>query len=37
MIRTENGEEAMRIGLREIVELFEVAQTSVFKLMASVS
>lgn len=35
MIRTVEGEDAMREALVEVVELFEQAQTSVFKLMAS--
>jgi hypothetical protein len=37
MIRTDTDEEAMRDSLEEVVELFELAQGSVFKLMASVS
>lgn len=35
MIRTAEGENAMREALTEVVELFEQAQISVFKLMAS--
>jgi len=36
MIRTDPDEESMRGSLEEVVELFELAQSSVFKLMASV-
>jgi len=36
MIRTDNDEDSMRQSLDEVVELFELAQNSVFKLMASV-
>ena len=35
MIRTDDDEEGMREALTEVVDLFEQAQTSVFKLMAS--
>jgi hypothetical protein len=37
MIRTNNDEESMRGSLDEVVDLFEQAQSDVFKLMASVS
>lgn len=37
MIRSNAGDEDMRMSLKEIVELFEQAQASVFKLMSSVS
>lgn len=36
MIRTNPDDEAMRESLDEIIELFELAQAAVFKLMASV-
>ena len=36
MIRTNTDEEAMRGSLEEVVDLFEQAQSAVFKLMASV-
>lgn len=36
MIRTNTDEESMRQSLDEVVELFELAQGAVFKLMASV-
>lgn len=35
MIRTAEGDDAMREALEEVVDLFDQAQTSVFKLMAS--
>ena len=35
MIRTAEGDDAMREALVEVVDLFEQAQVSVFKLMAS--
>jgi hypothetical protein len=37
MIRTNTDEESMRGSLEEVVDLFELAQNVVFKLMASVS
>jgi hypothetical protein len=37
MIRTDADEDSMRSSLDEVVELFEQAKSSVFKLMASVS
>jgi len=37
MIRTNTDDESMRESLEEVVELFELAQSVVFKLMASVS
>jgi hypothetical protein len=37
MIRTDTDESSMRESLEDVVELFELAQNSVFKLMASVS
>jgi GTPase-activating protein SST2 len=37
MIRTNADEASMRTTLDEVVDLFETAQTAVFKLMASVS
>jgi GTPase-activating protein SST2 len=37
MIRTDADEDSMRASLDEVVELFEQAKSSVFKLMASVS
>lgn len=37
MTRAVGPEESMKQSLREVVELFEVAQNSVFKLMSSVS
>ena len=37
MIRTNTDDESMRESLDEVVDLFELAQTAVFKLMASVS
>lgn len=37
MIRTNIDDESMRQSLDEVVELFELAQNAVFKLMASVS
>ena len=37
MIRTDTDEASMRHSLEEVVELFEQAQSTVFKLMASVS
>ncbi len=37
MIRTNTDDESMRESLEEVVELFELAQAAVFKLMASVS
>lgn len=36
MIRTNPDDEAMRESLDEVIELFELAQAAVFKLMASV-
>lgn len=36
MIRTDPDENSMKQSLEEVVELFELAQASVFKLMASV-
>lgn len=36
MIRTSTDEGSMRESLEEVVELFELAQSAVFKLMASV-
>lgn len=37
MIRTDADEDSMRSSLEEVVDLFEQAKASVFKLMASVS
>lgn len=37
MIRTDTDEGSMRESLEDVVELFELAQNTVFKLMASVS
>ena len=37
MIRTDTDEDSMRESLEDVVELFELAQNTVFKLMASVS
>ena len=37
MIRTDTDEDSMRASLEDVVELFELAQNTVFKLMASVS
>lgn len=37
MIRTDADDDSMRASLDEVVELFEQAKSSVFKLMASVS
>jgi GTPase-activating protein SST2 len=37
MIRTDADEDSMRSSLDEVVDLFEQAKSSVFKLMASVS
>jgi GTPase-activating protein SST2 len=37
MIRTDTDETSMRESLEDVVELFELAQNTVFKLMASVS
>lgn len=37
MIRTNTDDTAMRESLEDVVELFELAQSAVFKLMASVS
>jgi uncharacterized sporulation protein YeaH/YhbH (DUF444 family) len=37
MIRTNADDDSMRESLEEVVELFELAQAAVFKLMASVS
>lgn len=37
MTRTVGNDEAMLKGLQEVIQLFEMAQTSVFKLMSSVS
>ena len=37
MIRTDTDEDSMRESLEDVVELFEIAQNTVFKLMASVS
>ena len=37
MIRTNTDDESMRESLADVVELFELAQAAVFKLMASVS
>ncbi len=36
MIRTDTDEDSMRESLEDVVDLFEQAQNSVFKLMASV-
>jgi GTPase-activating protein SST2 len=36
MIRTDADEESMRASLDDVVDLFELAKSSVFKLMASV-
>lgn len=37
MIRTNIDDASMRQSLEEVVDLFELAQSAVFKLMASVS
>jgi hypothetical protein len=37
MIRTNTDDTSMRESLEDVVELFELAQSAVFKLMASVS
>lgn len=36
MIRTDTDDVSMRQSLEEVAELFELAQATVFKLMASV-